>query len=98
MTTQTTNQVMPLFNLGRTVVTPDALLAMKGLKIPPSLLLIRHHCGDWGDLDQDDQEANNEALENSTRIFSAYDIGDVTFWIITEADRSSTCILLPEEY
>jgi len=49
-------------------------------------------------MDEDDQESNREAINQEARIFSAYVFGEVKFWVITEADRSSTTILLPEEY
>ena len=59
----------------------------------------RHHCGDWGDLCDEDKQANEEALEHGLRILSHYRLGDNRrIYIITEADRSSTCVLLPEEY
>jgi hypothetical protein len=54
--------------------------------------------GDWGDLDSNDLDANEDALHTEARIFSAYIIQGVKFWVITEADRSSTTILLPSEY
>lgn len=61
--------------------------------------LARHLSGDWGDVCEEDQEANNNALENEGRILSSYfDRCDVKFWIITEWDRSATTILLPEDY
>jgi len=50
------------------------------------------------DMDEEDKEANREAVNQEARIFSAYVFGEVKFWVITEADRSSTTILLPEEY
>lgn len=59
----------------------------------------RHQAGDWGELDARDKAANDLALKNQTRIFSAYRAANGTrFWIITEAGRSSTCVLLPEDY
>jgi hypothetical protein len=59
----------------------------------------RHLTGDWGDLDEDDKRANAHALKSGARLFSAYHTSSGTkFYIITEADRSSTCFLLPEEY
>lgn len=58
----------------------------------------RHMTGDWGDLDEHDWKANDDAVEFGSRIISAYnDRHGVRFWIITEADRSATTILLPEE-
>jgi len=61
--------------------------------------LARHVTGDWGDLDEEDCRANDESVRVGSRILSAYvDPHKTRFWIITEADRSSTTILLPEEY
>lgn len=60
--------------------------------------IVRHSQGDWGDLDYEDKRANDKALLYGSRLFSAYRNGDDTIWIITEADRSSTCVLLPVEY
>jgi hypothetical protein len=85
------------FPLGRIVATPGAIEAAKGLgDLLP--LLYRHATGDWGDLDDEDHKANNAALHNGSRILSAYNTPCGKFWIITEADRSATTILLPEEY
>jgi len=98
MTTQETNQVMPLFALGKTVATPGALVVMQGVGISPLSLLSRHQRGVWGDMDKDDKEANDSAFNTEARIFSAYKFDTVLLWVITEADRSSTTILLPEEY
>ena len=62
-------------------------------------LLRRHMIGDWGDVDEDDWERNEKALAEGSRIVSSYLVGDLRrFLIITEADRSATTILLPEEY
>jgi hypothetical protein len=59
----------------------------------------RHHTGDWGDVCADDAEANREAHQVGFRIFSVYHTAKgVKIYVITEQDRSSTCILLPEEY
>ena len=70
--------------------------------VPPSELqraFRRHASGDWGDLDADDRRANEDALKNGARLLSSYKTTAGTkFWIITEADRSSTTALLPEEY
>jgi hypothetical protein len=91
-------QAKPLFPLGRALATRGALLAMKHIGIDPSVLLARHVSGDWGDLEDEDRQRNEEALVLGSRIFSAYRVGEVKFWVITEADRSVTTILLPEEY
>ena len=98
MPTQTLNQVKPLFALGQTVATPGALEAMKRLDISPITLLSRHQRGDWGDLDEEDKAENDLSVNEGLRIFSAYVFDTVKLWVITEADRSATTILLPEEY
>jgi len=86
------------FELGHVVATPGAIEAMNTLNLPPWSLLSRHLHGDWGDLDTGDWQRNNQALQTGERLFSAYIIQDTKFWVITEADRSATTILLPEEY
>ncbi len=87
-----------LFNLGRTLATPAAREELSELNYSPLDLLRRHMSGDWSEMDKDDQQSNREAITEGSRIFSAYTIQDVKFWVITEADRSSTTILLPSEY
>jgi hypothetical protein len=90
------------FNLGKIVTTPGALRAAikDGMeKFSLGSLLTRHKRGDWGDLEAEDKAANDAAVKDGDRILSAYVMVDGTkFWIITEADRSVTTILLPEEY
>ena len=88
----------PLFQLGQVVATPAALSLLEKLERTPAEFLRRHHSGDWGDLCEEDRETNEAALKHGDRIFSAYTIGNDKIWIITEADRSSTCILKPEDY
>ena len=89
---------MALFKLGSIVATPGALQWCEEHKVNPLLLLGRHVGGDWGELDANDTAANVHALQHDLRIFSSYVIGGDKVWIITEADRSSTCLLLPNEY
>jgi hypothetical protein len=61
--------------------------------------LARHSACDWGELDEEDKQANDGAIIHGFRILSAYrDTNDKKFWIITEADRSVTTVLLPEDY
>ena len=85
----------PRFPLGKIVATPGAL----ALGIDLNRYLRRHHCGDWGDLDAEDKQTNEEALDQGFRILSCYQVGGGRrIYIITEHDRSSTCCLLPEEY
>lgn len=85
------------FGLGRMLATPGVLEA-----IPPEEMLravSRHARGDWGDLDDEDRAANDNALRFGGRLLSAYHSGaGVKFWIITEHDRSATTVLLPSEY
>lgn len=87
----------PLFPLGQTVVTRHALdvLHPEDMK----LCLARHARGDWGDLCDADRHQNELALAQGMRLFSAYnDRSGARFWIITEADRSATTVLLPDDY
>ena len=87
----------PRFPLGRVVATPGALAILAPEE--PIILLQRHQSGDWGEVDAHDRRANNKALKDCTRLLSAYALpAGEKVWIITEADRSSTCILLPSEY
>jgi hypothetical protein len=87
------------FPLGQIVATPGALAAMERNQVQPFTFITRHQAGEWGDLDSADIAENEYSLKHELRLFSAYTLSDGTrIWIITEADRSSTCILLPEEY
>lgn len=87
------------FKLGQVVATPAALEALAASGQDGAFFLDRHIQGDWGDVDAEDQQANDEALVDGERILSAYKtLLGVRIWIITEADRSSTTILLPDEY
>ena len=85
--------------LGQVVATPGALQTFALAEEHYIPYLLRHAGGDWGEVCPEDAAANDEALEVGERLLSAYRLRSGTkFWIITEADRSSTCILLPEEY
>ena len=65
----------------------------------PLLFIARHAVGDWGDVDQEDWQANEVALAEGTRLLSSYRTKEgETLWVITEADRSASTLLLPEEY
>ncbi len=89
----------PLFPYGRAVATPGALAALSRAGVAPEALLDRHVRGDWGELCDEDRRMNAEALPAGGRLLSAYALPDGTrLWIITEADRSATTLLLPEEY
>ena len=88
-----------LFSLGQIVSTPGALEAIQKSEQNPADFIGRHLLGDWGDLCEEDKQANQEALQEGMRILSAYRLYDGTkIWIITECDRSATTLLLPEEY
>jgi hypothetical protein len=87
-----------LFKLGRVVVTPAALTVLEEARVAPRDLLARHQSGDWGDLEAIDRRENARALMTGARILSDYRTPVGKIWIITEADRSSTCILRPEDY
>ncbi len=88
-----------LFPLGQTVITPGALDALAKAEQHPGDFLTRHLAGDWGEICKEDAAANQEALETDLRLMSVYTTRNQTkLWIITEADRSVTTILLPEEY
>ncbi len=90
---------LPKFSLGHVVATPGALETLNDAGITPLDLLGRHARGDWGDMTQEDLQANEQAIQEGSRIFSTYELpGGEKIWIITESDRSSTCLLLPEEY
>ena len=83
--------------LGRTVATPAALGTVSQSDIVAALR--RHASGDWGDVDPDDRAANDLALTSGGRLLSVYElVNGITFWVITEADRSVTTVLLPDDY
>ncbi len=87
------------FALGKLVATPGALAALEACGQGCAEFLGRHVSGDWGELCEEDRQANEEALEQGCRLLSAYRLEDgAKLWIITEADRSSSCVLLPSEY
>lgn len=89
------------FNLGQLVATRGVAYEMQESAEFESFVrksFSRHASGDWGDLDEEDKAVNEDALKNGGRIFSAYEKDGVRLWIITEADRSVTTILFPDEY
>jgi len=71
---------------------------MAGARVHPRTFLRRHAAGDWGDICGADRRENELSLEHGWRVLSSYTVGDTRIWVITEADRSATTILLPEEY
>lgn len=89
----------PRFPMGRPTITPSAEETLDAAGVPAILLLARHIHGDWGSLPVEDQTANELALLTGRRLLSSYDLpGGRKVWIITEADRSVTTILLPDDY
>jgi hypothetical protein len=87
------------FSPGSVVATPGALEALRASGDDPLAYLVRHIAGDWGELDEHDHRENELSLEHGWRLLSAYTLNSGTkIWIITEADRSATTVLLPEEY
>lgn len=91
------NASEPRFPLGQLNATPSVIE-----RVPPEetgVALMRHAAGDWGNLCEEDKAANDAAVVQGLRILSSYETqGGITFWIITEWDRSSTTVLLPEDY
>ena len=99
------NETSTALDPGRIVATPGALAACSGIYL--AACLRRHLQGDWGCVCEEDKATNERAVQEGERVLSAYPIdptapcaghGDNTLWIITEADRSVTTFLLPEEY
>lgn len=88
----------PRFPMGRPTITPAAEVALNAVGIHPVRLLARHIHGDWGDLSVEDLAANELALLSGKRLLSSYQVMGTKIWIITEADRSATTLLLPHEY
>ena len=90
---------IPLFPPGRLVATPGALALLEQINKSPLEFLSRHLRGDWGDLCQEDKTENELSLKHGFRLMSSYQVADTQrIWVITEADRSLTTLLLPEEY
>lgn len=88
------------FPLGRIVATPAALDTLAKSGDSAHGLLMRHVTGDFGAVCKADWKANEDAIANGERVFSAYLLkgGTTKVWVITEADRSSTCVLTPDDY
>lgn len=87
----------PRFSLGEVVATAHAMAVLPSPDM--QLALQRHVVGDWGDVGKEDRQANEQALLKGTRLLSIYGSSKgVKFWIITEADRSATTVLFPEDY
>jgi len=97
----TADNARALFPLGYTHSTPGALDLLAAAGVAPAALFARHVAGDWGAVPPEDARENALSLRRGFRLVSSYPVGDdpaARVWIITEADRSSTVLLLPEEY
>lgn len=88
----------PLFRMGRIVATRGVLAHLEHHGIAADPYLKRHVCGDWGNVCAEDAQANRAAVHHGSRVLSNYGIAGKRVWIITEADRSLTTLLFPEEY
>jgi hypothetical protein len=85
------------FDLGQVVITTNAIRILDGFSI--DLALERHASRDWGEMSEEDWRRNNWALKNGERLLSAHtDVNGTKFWIITEAGRVCTTVMLPEDY
>ena len=87
-----------LFSIGAIVATPGAVKTIEEYKIDWLTLLHRHVTSDWGDIEEADKKENDLSVQKGFRSLSAYGRGKERLWIITEAGRSVTTILRPEEY
>lgn len=95
--TKTQNKI--LFPLGQIFLTIGAKEALEESNQTANEFLARHQSGDWGNVCEDDKRENDLSVRENFRILSAYQTSkDVKIWLITEADRSATTILLPSEY
>ena len=94
-----TTKALPIakFRLGKIVSTPNALDRLTQEDILTGIQ--RHQAGDWGDVSEHNRTVNERALIEGKRLWSVYHAGNgVKFWLITEADRSYTTVLVPEDY
>jgi hypothetical protein len=86
----------PRFPLGEVVITANAAQHLDTVAVNEALG--RHAAGDWGDIPPEDACENEYSLKEGFRLLSAYGTGQRRFWVITEADRSATTVLMPEDY
>lgn len=86
------------FPLGRLLATPGALAMARAHDLNLAALVARHQTGDWGVLGAEDRATNARALRTGARLLSRYDTPGGPLWVITEADRSVTTVLRPDEY
>ncbi len=90
--------ITTLFPLGCTTATPRALALLRAHGTNPAALLDRHAAGDWGEIAPEDRGLNERAVRDGDRVLSIYHVGTGRVCVITEADRSATTLLLPEDY
>ena len=91
-------KAQPLFLLGMVTATPGFLDWAEANNVNYRHYVKLHSIGDYGTMDAEDVQANKDAIKYGNRIMSAYEVDGTKFWIFTEADRSVTTLLLPEEY
>lgn len=84
--------------LGIVCATPGALALLCRAGLSPAILLARHQAGDWGEVAPEDALENDRSVIEGFRVLSSYCVSDGRIWVITEADRSATTLLLPEDY
>ena len=89
-----------MFEMGLLVITNGINDKLDSVRFSKEITVALHRFtnADWGEMDREDIEANNEALRTGERLFAAYQTSEGKIWIITEADRSATTILFPDEY
>ena len=89
-----------MFEMGLLVITNGINDKLDSVRFSKEITVALHRVtnADWGEMDPEDIEANNEALRTGERLFAAYQTSEGKIWIITEADRSATTILFPDEY
>ena len=94
-----TSRAINRFALGEIVSTRGALDALEKAGQPPLLFLLRHASGDWGEVCPEDRKQNDDAVESGDMLLSAYrtSLGE-RIWVISDAGRAVTTILLPDEY
>ncbi len=97
-TTQPESPPEPRFEIGLTYATAAVIRWAEENGIDLGHFLLRHHCGDWGDLCDEDKKANEDALKHGSRIFSSYIVNDLKIYCVTEADRALTTLLFSQEY
>ncbi|MFN7573416.1 MAG: hypothetical protein ACK5TK_18565 [Betaproteobacteria bacterium] len=88
-----------LFTPGRLLATPAALECLTAAGRTPFEFVRRHIAGDWSEMSAEDMAANSRAVADGSRVFSSYGLPDgARVWVITEADRGQTTVLLPSDY